>query len=343
MSHSALRALWFFHTVNGRHRQAMALAQRSDTLVADRAHPNDRLIADRMIGVSRHYLGDQVGARHHLERVIADYVASDHRSHITRVQLDVRVAARAFLARILWLQGFPDQAVRVAESSVADILATGHTTSLCYALARCACPIALFVGDLDAMEHYVGMLFDHATTHGLVRWRAFGTCFEGVVRIGREDVVTGLRLMRAGFDELGDAKPALRFMIPLMAEALGHAGQIADGLTAITEAIEQSEHTKEFLLIAELLRIKGELLLMQDAQGAATGGRGSLSASARLARRQGVLSLELRAATSLTRLLRNQGRFADATALLMPVYDQFTEGFDTADLTAAKALLDALR
>jgi hypothetical protein len=108
-------------------------------------------------------------------------------------------------------------------------------------------------------------------------------------RIGREDVVTGLRLMRAGFDELGDAKPALRFMIPLMAEALGHAGQIADGLTAITEAIEQSEDTKEFLLIAELLRIKGELLLMQDAQGAATGGRGSLSASARLARRQGVL------------------------------------------------------
>ena len=148
--------------------------------------------------------------------------------------------------------------------------------------------------------------------------------------------------MRAGFDEAGDAKPALRFVILLMAEALGHVGQIADGLTAITEAMEQSAHPHQFRLMAELLRIKGELLLMQNTQDAAAAAEDHFRQALDWARRQGALSLELRAATSLARLLRDQGCSADAAALLQPVYDRFTEGFDTADLKAAKALLDAL-
>ncbi len=335
----SLWGLWYFHTFNDRPRQAMALAQRSAALAADHRDLNDRLIAERMTGVSKHHLGDQVGARHHLERVIADYVTSDRRSHIIHFQVDVRMAARVVLARILWLQGFPDQAVRVAETNVADALATGHANSLCYVLAVGACPIALFVGDLASMEHHLGMLFAHATRHGLGQWRAFGTCFQGTVSIRRGDVVTGLRLMRAGFDNLGNAKPMIRFVIFLMAEALGHAGQVADGLTAITEAIEQSVHTQQFWLMAELLRIKGELLLMQEAQGAMAAAGDHFRKALDWARHQGVLSLELRAATSFARLLSNQGCSDDATALLRPVYNRFTEGFDTADLKAAKELL----
>jgi predicted ATPase len=95
--------------------------------------------------------------------------------------------------------------------------------------------------------------------------------------------------------------------------------------------------------MSELLRIKGELLLLQGAQDAALTAEGHFQQALDWARRQGALSWELRAAISLARLLRDQRRSADALALLQPVYDRFTEGFDTADLKTAKALLDNLR
>jgi predicted ATPase len=127
-----------------------------------------------------------------------------------------------------------------------------------------------------------------------------------------------------------------------MAEALARAGQIADGLAMIEEAIAQSEHTEERWLIAELLRVKGELILLQDAPEAATAAEGHFREALDWAHRQGALSWELRAATSLARLLRDHDRSAEAIALLAPIYDRFTEGFETADLKAAKALIDGL-
>jgi predicted ATPase len=152
-----------------------------------------------------------------------------------------------------------------------------------------------------------------------------------------------LRLLRAGFDEIDEAGPASRRLIELlMAEALGRAGQIDDGLAAIEEAIDHSERTEERWLFAEFLRVKGELILLQATQGAAAAAEDHFRQALDWARRQGALSWELRAATSLARLWRDQGRPAEAMALLQPVYDRFTEGFDTADLQAAKALLEAL-
>jgi hypothetical protein len=127
--------------------------------------------------------------------------------------------------------------MRTAESSVADARETNHAISLGHALAVAACPIALFMGDLAAAEHYVEMLLDHSTRHALARWCAIGRCYQGVLVIQRGDVGTGLRLLRAGFDEPAAAGSAPRFFTFLMAEALGRAGQVADGLAAIEEAI----------------------------------------------------------------------------------------------------------
>jgi predicted ATPase len=127
-----------------------------------------------------------------------------------------------------------------------------------------------------------------------------------------------------------------------MAEALGRAGQIADGLATIEEAMERSERTEERWVTAELLRIKGELLLLEGASGATPAAEDHFRQGLDWAHQQGALSWELRCATSLARLLSARGRSADATALLKPVYDRFTEGFATADLKAAKALLDDL-
>jgi predicted ATPase len=124
---------------------------------------------------------------------------------------------------------------------------------------------------------------------------------------------------------------------------LGRAGQIADGIAAIEEALAWTERTEQRWIIAEFLRIKGELLLLQGAPGAAATAEDHFRQALDWGRRQGALSWELRAATSLARLQRDQGRSADAVALLQPIYDRFTEGFDTADLKAAKSLVDALR
>jgi predicted ATPase len=276
--------------------------------------------------------------------MLAQYVTPVQKPEIIRFQLDQRTAARAFLARILWLQGFPDQAMRTAESSIQDARAANHVTSLCFALAHAACPIALWTGDLTAAESYVDTLLDQSIRqHVLAVHHVLGLCHQRVLAVKRGDV-SGLRLLRAGFDDLGEANAMFRFpFLSEMAEALGRAGQIADGLAVIDEAIERCERTEEYWVMSELLRIKGELLRVQGAPGAAAAAEDHFRQALDWARRQGALSWELRAATSLARLWRDQDRPADAMALLQPVYDRFTEGFDTVDLQAAKALIDTLQ
>ena len=125
-------------------------------------------------------------------------------------------------------------------------------------------------------------------------------------------------------------------------EASGRAGQIADGLVMIEEANTRSERTEECWPIAELLCVKGELLLLQGAPGAAVVAEDHFRQALDWARRQGALSWELPDAASLARLLSDQGRSADAVALLQPVSDRLTERFDTTDLKVAKAHCDAL-
>jgi predicted ATPase len=123
---------------------------------------------------------------------------------------------------------------------------------------------------------------------------------------------------------------------------LCRAGEIAEGLATVDEAIARSEETEEHRFIAELLRIKGELLVLQGGPAAPATAEGLFRQALDWAGRQETLSWELRSATSLARLLPDQGRSAEALALLRPVYDRFTEGFATADLRAAKAMLDDL-
>ena len=135
-------------------------------------------------------------------------------------------------------------------------------------------------------------------------------------------------------------QPRFTWFLGLMAEGLGRVGQIAQGLEAIDEALARSERNEDRWCVAELLRIKGELLLLQGVSGAAAAAEDHYQQALGWPRRQGALSWELRAATGLARLLRDQNRPTEAIALLTPVYDRFTEGFETDDLKAAKALID---
>ena len=127
-----------------------------------------------------------------------------------------------------------------------------------------------------------------------------------------------------------------------MVEALGRIGRVGQGLSALEVAIEQAEETKERWSVAELLRIKGELVRSEGGPDAAEAAEDHFTQALDWARRQGALSWELRAATSLARLWRDQNRTKAAREILAPVYDRFTEGFETVDLKAAKALLHDL-
>ncbi|MEA2788429.1 MAG: hypothetical protein QOG73_835, partial [Acetobacteraceae bacterium] len=341
-----LRPLWglyVFHLRTGDSQLALEMAQRFCTLAAKQRRRNDELIGERLMGVVQHSRGDQASARRHTEHMLANFVRSDQRSHeLIRFQLDHRVAARMYLARILWLQGFPDEAMRTADDAVDEAREINHAVSLCYALAFAACPIMLWVGDLAAAERYITMLLDHSAQDALPSWGALSRLLQGVLVTRRGDLGPGLRQLRGALDEFGGPLVAMMFLNELAA-GFARAGQIADGLAAAEQAIERAERTKARWLFPESLRIKGELLLLQAATGAAAAAEDHFRQALDWARRQGALSLELRAATSLAPLLRDQGSSAEAKAVLQPVYDRFTEGFDTADLKAAKTLLDALK
>jgi predicted ATPase/DNA-binding winged helix-turn-helix (wHTH) protein len=343
----ALWGLWSFHVNGIDYRTSLSLAHRFGSLAATSPDPDDRFIGERMIAISHHNLGNQQSARCHIERALADSAAPGHQQQFIRLQLDPRVTARVHLARILWLQGFLDRAMREAEHSVDEARATEHAISFSYALHRAACPVALWNGDLAAAGHYADMLLDHAERHALVHWQLYGWGYQGAVAIRRGDVASGLRLLRSCSKELGEtgitAPRFMRFAAVDMAEGLGKAGQVAEALDAIDDAIARAERTEELWQFAELLRVKGELVLVKGPASQATGAEEYFRQALDCARRQGALSWELRAAASLARLLRDKGRPAEALALLQPPYDRFTEGFETADLKTAKALLDTLQ
>ena len=338
----ALRGLWACRITSGEYRIALAFAQKFRDLAGNQADPADLQIGERMIGTVLHFLGDQPNARRHIECMLARYVAPAHRSHIIRFQYDQRVAGRADLALILWLQGFPDQAMRAAQNAIDDARAIGHALSLCYALAQAACPVALSTGDLRAAEHWMSMLLDYSARHALTVWYARGRCFNGAVWIMRGDTDTGLQLLRAGIDELRETGFASRFtaLLAALAEGLAGAGQLAEGLATVDEALVRSERNEDRWCFAWLLRIKGELVRLEDGPGAAAAAERHFRQALEWARRQGALGWELRAATSLARMWHNQGRTKEARELLAPVYDRFTEGFGSLDLKIARKLLD---
>jgi predicted ATPase len=161
----------------------------------------------------------------------------------------------------------------------------------------------------------------------------------------RGDPATAVQLLRSALDGLRKSRYYIFYTMFLgnLAEALGAANHADEGLAVIDEALGQVERNQEGWCHAEMLRIKGELVLLEGTQNAPAAAEEHFRQALDRAGRQQALSWELRAATSLARLWRDQDRRADGVALLASVYDRFTEGFETADLRAARALIDGLR
>jgi predicted ATPase len=183
---------------------------------------------------------------------------------------------------------------------------------------------------------------DRSTRHTLELWNLVGRCFGGVLLVKRGEVGAGLELLRAAFARVPQDSLSLLYTLFLaeIADALGRDGRAAEGLSIIDETLARSERDEERWCVAELLRIKGELILLGGSPQAPTAAEEHFLRSLDWARRQGALSWELRTSTSLARLQQDQGRIAEARSLLQSVYDRFSEGFETTDLKTAKAYLD---
>jgi hypothetical protein len=196
-----------------------------------------------------------------------------------------------------------------------------------------SCPSALWTGDLGAAADYTRLLLDLSTEHGLATWVSYGARYLKVIALKGGDV--------GGIEGVGLSDADLRSLTAgaELAEALAKAGRSAEGLTVLDGFAAQFELGS---FTPEFLRLRGELLLQQTASASAKPSEDLFRQALDLAHQQGALSWELRAATSLARLLRDQGNQAEAIVCLRPIYERFTEGFDTTDLISAKRLLEEL-
>jgi predicted ATPase/DNA-binding winged helix-turn-helix (wHTH) protein len=334
----AMWGLWVYRVYVGDCRGALALAEQFCAVADKKGDAAARPIGDRLTGIALHYLGDHANARRHLERALSQYIAP-----VPRLPVPIAndLAARSRLSNVLWMQGFPDQAVRSAQTALDEACATNHALTLCNVLAHAACPIALYVGDLAAAESLATTLMERSAKHSLTMWNALGRCLTGTLLLTRGDSA-GLALLRTALDWLREAGFGLRYAVYLgtLAQGMATAGQRAGARMAIDEALERCDHGEVRWCLPELLRIKGEILRLEGTADAIEAAEDHFKQALEWARRQEALSWELRAATSLAQLWHRRGKTAEADPLLSSVYSRFTEGFETADLRAARALID---
>ena len=330
---AALRGLGVFNLFAARYSAALSCAQTFSTLAEGRANPVDRLVGLDLLAATHHYLGDQSQARRCIELFLAELRVVDYRSHWGPFHLHEEIAPRTYLARILWAQGCPDQAVQAARRCVEDAAATNQAMSLCFALALGACQIALLVDDLGTAEHCVEMLHDLSRRHSVIHWHKHARSLLSVLLIKRGDLDRGLQELRACVREFSNV-----FFIREFADALCKAGRFDEALVAVESAASSEDRWQT----PELLRLKGEIILGQSGVGERQTAQDFFRQALDLSGQQGALSWELRAASSLARLFQEQGLCADAAEALQPVYARFTEGFATLDLRAARVLLDTL-
>jgi len=331
----------FFYHVN---RCEFDLAQRlaEDLLRLSRQHNDSAglVLGHTCSGRMLVSTGSFVSSRSHLEQALALYNPISHSSLVHQVGLDPQVISQTNLGLVLFCLGFPDQALTQRSAAVAEARRLAHPPSLALSLGIGTIALSL-VEDNGALEERADELVSVAAEHGFSLYTAAGTILGGWAKVKNGNVMEGMPLLRSGSTayRASGQEAWMPYFITLLAAACEIAGQIQESLALVDEALQIVGWTGERWFAAELNRHKGQLLLQQGhAEAAEELYREALS----IAREQEAKLWELRAAASLARLRRDQSRHAEGRDLLAPVYDWFTEGFDTPDLKEAKALLDEL-
>jgi predicted ATPase len=337
-----LRGLCWFYRSRGALPTAREIGEQLLRLAQREAAPTPLLEAHEALGNTLCFLAEYAAARAHLEQGIALTDPATQRALAFRRGWAPGVGCLAVAASALWCLGYPTQAMRRSQEALVLAQALAHPYSL--ALAQHSAAVLHYRRrEALAVQAQAEALLPLATAQGYPLFVGLGTCWCGWMLAVQGQGEAGLAQMHQGLA----AVLATGFMVGwplclvLLAEVAGHAGQIAEGLRLLAEVLTASEASGQGDLLAEAYRLQGALLLRQaipDADQAEACFQQALT----IARRQQAKSWELRTAVSLSRLWQRQGKRAEAYELLAPIYHWFTEGFDTADLQEAKALLDAL-
>jgi predicted ATPase len=294
--------------------------------------------------VSRVHLGTLTDARLHFEKTIGSYrgVTEAEATRLTyEYGVELGAAGHAYAAWCLWLLGYPDQALRLGNEALAIVERIGHD----YSRSRCLYWNSAFHShrrEWPIVEERAAATIASAQERGLAMVVAVGRIMRGAARAmldPHDAAVVEIREALAAYRATG-ARFQSTYHLILLAQALAACGCYSEGLAALREAALLVEDTGERYVEAEIYRLEGNLLLAENASAAA---EACYVKALEVAQVQKARSLELRAAGDLARLRAEQGRRrAEASDLLGPVYGWFAEGFDTADLREAKALLDEL-
>ena len=286
------------------------------------------------------FVGEFASSRAHLEEALALYDPRSHHSLFQQAAVYPQVVSQADLGIVLFCLGYPDQALAQSSAATVEARRLVHPPSFAVSLAIGA-RLRSLVGDNTVLGEWIDQLVAVSTEQGFHHWGAQGTIYRGWAKVRSGDVAEGISLLRSGSAayRAAGAVGNMPYQISRLAAACEIAGRIEEGLSLLDDALQTVERTGEHWLAAELYRHKGQLLLRQgDSEAAEELYRKAIS----IAEEQEAKLWELRAAVSLARLRRDQGRRAEARDLLAPVYGWFTEGFDTPDLKEAKVLLDEL-
>jgi len=335
-----LFGLWRFYFVGAKLQAAREVGEQLLGLAQRQRDEALLLEAHRALGESLFWLGELAPARVHLEQGVALYDPQQHRIHAFVYGRDPGMDGHSYLAWTLWGLGYPDQAVAAMHQALTLAEGVSHPFSLATALVIAAW-LHQFRREVQAVQARAEAAITLSTERGFPQWLAGGMMPRGWALAEQGQIEEGITHMRRGLAawRATGAELVQPYFLTLLAEAYGKGERAEDGLAVLAEALEAVHHTGECWWEAELYRLKGELL---QAAGSGNEAEACFHQALDVARRQQAKSLELRAAISLSRLWQPQGKPDAARHLLAESYGWFTEGFDTADLREAKALLEEL-
>lgn len=334
-----LYGLWSLYVIRAEYETARDIAEQLMRLTEGTEDQALRLQADYTLAVTFDFLGEFADAQKHFEAVESLYDPLQHHSLAVMYGLDPGVVSLSRRARLLWLFGYPEKALEMIDKALDEARGMSHPLSLSVVL-QIASTLHQDLNEpaktLELSESNVALSSEHGLALSLA-WAGF-MCGWAVGRMGEKE--EGLRQMReswAMMQAIGGKMSHTGFLYLLAYEC----ESAADGLSLLEDALASAWKTGERIYEAELNRLKGELLLKAN-PNAQSEAEACFQQAIEIARRQGVKSYELRAAMSLARLRKEQGKLEQARETLAGVFYWFTEGFDTADLKDATALLAEL-
>jgi adenylate cyclase len=331
-----------YHYVRAEYQNALEFASEALSLAQQVKDPILEMEGHWLLGFNQFCLGDYPTAKYHLDQAISFYNPEQHHHSLVMLRgVDGGLSAMAYHACCLWCLGYPDQALRISQEAITLAKAFGNPLTLADILTYAGCMLHEMRRDQPALRESAETLIKLVHDKNLQGWIGLATRYlgsslamQGKLQDATEKITEGMEISHRSCDFLNES-----ISLWSLATAMAETGQIESGLETLAQAMNVMEQTGERHWEVELHRLHAKLLTIM---GDKTGAESSLLEAIEVSKRQQAKSWELRASISLAKLWQKQGKIDEARSLLDPIYNWFTEGFDTPDLKDAKALLDEL-